>query len=78
MEEINLLTDLEDIMIPAILGLIVGPAGTFFLFQLVASTVTSNWTFTMHDLAARLLPTIPWLWLVNCIFIASYMFWRNN
>lgn len=72
------MTDLEDIMIPAIIGLIVGPSGFFFLFQIIGGLDFTTWTFTMHDLAASITPAIPWLWLVNCIFVAGYKFWETR
>jgi hypothetical protein len=72
------MTALEDIMIPVILGLIIGPAGFMLIHQAVLAVDFSTWMFTGHVLAAHIAPFIEWIWLINCIFIAGYQFWENK
>jgi hypothetical protein len=72
------MTDLEDIMIPAFLGLIIGPAGFFLIYQAVATANMAMWVFTGHALASAIAPFLCWIWLVNCVFIAGYKFWENR
>jgi hypothetical protein len=65
-------------MIPGILGLIIGPAGFFLIWQAVAAANMAAWTFTGASIARAIVPFIDWIWLVNCIFIAGYQFWENR
>jgi hypothetical protein len=72
------MTDLEDIMVPAILGLLIGPSGWFLIHASVLSANMASWTFTGAYIARAICPFIEWIWLVNCVFIAGYQFLENR
>lgn len=72
------MTDLSEILIPAVLGLIIGPGGFLLLYSVTSGLDMSTWIFTGADMAKLLTPIIPYIWLLNSVFMAGWKFLRGK
>lgn len=67
--------DMEGAVV-SIIFLVLGVGGWLLILSSVAGVDTGTWSFTGHEIAAALMPMISYLWLVACIGISGYAFWR--